>query len=241
MNRGLKKQIAKAFDAPAPRDKAQFVRSLPRPHISTKAFIFSQIPFIKKSIWLLSVLIVLPAVWGASFASENTVWIVSAFTPFLALLLITESAKSTLYGMNELEMASRFSLKNIVLARLTILGIFNFAIFCIIIPICHIANSISLVQTGVYLFIPYLLTTSISLYIVRHFRNKEAIYGCMAVAVCVSTANMTLRYVANFLFQTNYLVWWVVIALLLMMFTAKELYQTFKKTEGFLWNFALTD
>ena len=39
MNRGLKKQIAKAFDAPAPRDKAQFVRSLPRPHISTKAFI----------------------------------------------------------------------------------------------------------------------------------------------------------------------------------------------------------
>ena len=48
MNRGLKKQIAKAFDAPAPRDKAQFVRSLPRPHISTKAFIFSQIPFIKK-------------------------------------------------------------------------------------------------------------------------------------------------------------------------------------------------
>lgn len=33
MNRGLKKQIAKAFDAPAPRDKAQFVRSLPRPHI----------------------------------------------------------------------------------------------------------------------------------------------------------------------------------------------------------------
>lgn len=29
MNRGLKKQIAKAFDAPAPRDKAQFVRSRP--------------------------------------------------------------------------------------------------------------------------------------------------------------------------------------------------------------------
>ena len=49
MNRGIEKsKSAKAFDAPAPRDKAQFVRSLPRPHISTKAFIFSQIPFIKK-------------------------------------------------------------------------------------------------------------------------------------------------------------------------------------------------
>ena len=43
MNRGLKKQIAKAFDAPAPRDKAQFVRSLPRPHISTKAVSYTHL------------------------------------------------------------------------------------------------------------------------------------------------------------------------------------------------------
>ena len=241
MNRGLKKQIAKTFDAPTPSRKAQFVRSLPRPHISTKAFIFSQIPFIKKSVWLLSVLIVLPALWSASFASENTVWIVSAFTPFLALLLVTESSKSTLYGMNELEMAARFSLKSVVLARLTILGIFNFGIFCVIIPICRVANSISLIQTVLYLFIPYLLTTSISLYLVRHFRNKEIIYGCKAVAVFISCANMALRYMANFLFQTNYLVWWIIVALLLIVIITKELYQAFKKTEGFLWNFALID
>lgn len=241
MNRGLKKQIAKAFDAPASRNKKSFVRLLPRPHISIERFIISQIPFIKKSVWLLSVLIVLPMAWGASFTRENTVWIVSAFTTFLALLLITESVKSSLYGMNELEMTSRFSLKSIVLARLIILGIFNLGIFCIIIPICHIANCISFVQTVVYLFVPYLLTTSISLYIVRCFRNKEAIYGCMAAAFFVSVADVTLRYAANFIFQTNYLVGWVVSTLLLMMFTVKELYQTFNKTEGFLWNFALTD
>lgn len=241
MNRGLKKQIAKAFDAPTPSGKAQFIRSLPRPHISTKAFILSQIPFIKKSVWLLSILILLPALWAASFASENTVWIVSSFTPFLALLLITESAKSTIYGMNELEITARFSLKSVVLARLIILGFFNFGIFSVIIPICHVANSISLIQTALYLFVPYLLTTSISLYLVRHFRNKEIIYVCMAVAVFISGANMALRYMANFIFQTNYLVWWVVIALSLLCATASEIYKTFKKTEEFPWNFALID
>lgn len=161
------------------------------------------IPFIKKSVWLMSILILLPVAWAASFASENTVWIVSAFTPFLALLLIAESTKSAIYGMNELEMSARFSLKSVVLARLIILGVFNFGIFCIIIPVCHVANSISFMQTGVYLFVPYLLTTSISLYLVRRFRNKEVIYGCMAVAVFVSGVNMTLRYMADFLFQTN--------------------------------------
>lgn len=241
MNKELKKQIAKTFDAPAPSRKAQFIHSLPRPHISVKTFIFSQIPFVKKSVWLLSVLILLPAAWAASFASENVVWIVSAFTPFLALLLITESAKSMLYGMNELEMTTRFSLKSVVLARLITLGVFDFGIFCVIIPLCHAANSISLIQTGVYLFVPYLLTTSISLYFVRHFRNKENIYGCMAVAVLVSGVNMALHYMADFLFQTNYLVWWIIAALILIGITAKEFYQTFKKTEGFLWNFALTD
>lgn len=241
MNRKLKKQIAKSFDAPMPERKIQFIHSLPRPHISTKTFICSQIHFIKKSVWLMSILIFLPIAWTASFASENTVWIVSAFTPFLALLLIAESTKSAIYGMNELEMSSSFSLKSIVLARLIILGVFNFGIFCVIIPICHVANSISFMQTSVYLFVPYLLTTSISLYLVRRFRNKEIIYGCMAVAVFVSGANMTLRYMVGFLFQANYLVWWIVVALFLLGITAKEFYYTFKKMEGFIWNFALTD
>lgn len=63
MNRELKKQIAKAFDAPTPGRKVQFIHSLPRPHISTKTFICSQIPFIKKSVWLMSILILLPVAW----------------------------------------------------------------------------------------------------------------------------------------------------------------------------------
>ena len=48
MNRGIEKANRKGFDAPAPRDKAQFVRSPPRPHISTKAFIFSQTLSLRK-------------------------------------------------------------------------------------------------------------------------------------------------------------------------------------------------
>lgn len=49
MNRELKKQIAKAFDAPTPGRKVQFIHSLPRPHISTKTFICSQIPLSRKA------------------------------------------------------------------------------------------------------------------------------------------------------------------------------------------------
>ena len=88
MNRELKKQIAKAFDAPTPGRKVQFIHSLPRPHISTKTFICSQIPFIKKSVWLMSILILLPVAWAASFASENTVWIYLHLPLFLHCCLL---------------------------------------------------------------------------------------------------------------------------------------------------------
>ena len=161
--------------------------------------------------------------------------------PFLALLLIAESTKSTIYRMNELEMAARFSLKSVVLARLSILGTFNLILFSVLITICYLVSGISLLQIGVYLFVPYLLTANISLYIVRHFRNKETIYWCMAIAVLVSGANISLHYLADFLFQTNYLVLWIIVTLILIIAVVRELYQMFKKTEGFIWNFVLTD
>ncbi|MDO4622968.1 MAG: hypothetical protein Q4B22_08440, partial [Eubacteriales bacterium] len=75
MNKELKKKIAQAFDAPTPSSKEQFIHSLPRPYISTIALVIRQIPFVKKSVWLLSVLIFLPVIWAASFASQNVVWI----------------------------------------------------------------------------------------------------------------------------------------------------------------------
>lgn len=111
----------------------------------------------------------------------------------------------------------------------------------VLITICYLVSGISLLQIGVYLFVPYLLTANISLYIVRHFRNKETIYWCMAIAVLVSGANISLHYLADFLFQTNYLVLWIIVTLILIIAVVRELYQMFKKTEGFIWNFVLTD
>ena len=173
--------------------------------------------------------------------NETIVWLVSSFMPFLALLFITESTKSVIYGMNELEMAARFSLKSVILARLSILGIFNGILFVILIVVCYVVSGISMLQTGVSLLLPYLLTSNISLYLVRHFRNKETISWCMVVAVMVSVLNVFLHYVADFLFQTKYLFVWFLATVLLVVIMAYELYQIFKKMEDVIWSCALTD
>ena len=54
----------------------------------------------------------LPGGAGAG-ALGTDLWITAALLPFLVPLAVSEGAKSTLYGMEELETASRFSRKSV--------------------------------------------------------------------------------------------------------------------------------
>ena len=53
---------------------------------------------------------------------KDVLWIISALIPFIAMSILTENARSGIYLMAELEMAARFSLKSVILARMEILG-----------------------------------------------------------------------------------------------------------------------
>ena len=177
MSNQLKRSIPKAFAAPEPdqQEKARFLRTLPQPQISMFRFIFVQASYIRKVSWGLSCLILLLALFGACNISQDTLWVVSAFVPALGLLAVTESNRSMMYGMSEFEMSTRFSLKSVVLARMSILGLFNFAVIAVLTPLCRIGNDFSLLQTGMYLLVPYLLTVNCSLWITRRTNDREII------------------------------------------------------------------
>lgn len=241
MNGKLKKELSDFFEAPTPKMKTTFLESIPQPQVTTRNFILAQIPFIKKALWPLSVLIFLPALWGAYFSVPNTIWIVSSFAPFLAMAVVTESAKSIIYGMDELEQAARFSLKSVVLARLIVLGTFNLSIMCFLIPICCASSTLSFIRIGVYLFTPYLLTAAICLWIVRHFRTKEVIYACMVVTVLVSGVNAIVRLFVSALLETHYFVWWALLSAVLLGTVGIELYKWIKRSEEYTWSLSLTD
>ena len=88
MDNKLKRNIQKAFEAPRPnrQEKIRFLRTLPQPRISMFRFILVQASYMRKMTLVFSVLLLLPAVIGANYISENTLWIVSAFVPILGLL-----------------------------------------------------------------------------------------------------------------------------------------------------------
>ena len=148
MSNQLKRSIQKAFAAPKPdqQEKARFLRTLPQPQISLFRFIFVQASYVRKISWVLSGLILLLALFCACNINEGTLWVISAFVPILGLLAVTEGNRSMTYGMSEFEMSARFSLKSVVLARMSILGLTNFAVIAVIAPLCRIGNDFSLLE-----------------------------------------------------------------------------------------------
>ena len=243
MDNKLKRNIQKAFEAPQPnrQEKARFLRALPGPRISMFRFILIQASYMRKMTLVFSVLLLLPAVIGANYISENTLWIVSAFVPILGLLAVAESTRSTIYGMSEFEMSTRFSLKSVVLARMSVLGVLDFIVLVCAIPLCYTGSGFSLLQTGLYLLVPYMLTVNISLWIIRRFQGQETVYVCMSVAVLISGANVGLRFITDIIYQNTYIVWWFILSVLLFAGTAHEIYLAIKQTEEYTWNLSLTD
>lgn len=215
---------------------ARFLSGLPQPQISLWQFILTQAAYIRKWTLCLSVFLLFPALTSAYYIAENTLWVISAFVPFLGLLAVSENARSMMYGMSEFEMYTRFSLRSVILARMGFLGVFDLLILSCLIPLCCIDIDFSWLQTGIYLLAPYLLTVNINLWITHRFHSKEAIYGCMGAAVMISGANAGLHFITDYVYQFSYIKWWIVLSAFLAGRMGYEIYYTIRQTEELAWN-----
>lgn len=236
MKHNMKKALKDAFEAPAPVRKDRFLKTIPQPGISNLYFILSQAGYIQKWTWVLSSVLFVLSFIGACFLDQDILWILSSIIPFAALSVVTENGRPAVYGMAELEMASRFSLKSILLARMGILGAAHLVLLCVLIPLSNINNASTLLQTGVYLLVPYLLTIVSGLWIVRKIHGKEAVFYCMGAAGCVSGLNMFVQSIYPGLFLLGYFHWWTAALFILTACFLFEFYQIIHQTEEAAWN-----
>ena len=243
MNRRIKRCIRDAFPAPAPEQEKKlcFLRTLPQPRLSMRRFIVNQAAYLRKWVLLLSVLLLFPAMIGAYYLKKDMLWIMSALIPVLALMAVAEGARSEVYGMHELELATRFSLKSVILARWSMMGMVNLLVLGVLIPLCRIDERISLLHTAVCLLIPYLLTVNICLHITRRIHGKEAIYGCMGAAGLVSAANIGLRFLAANALWSMDNGRWLILSVILLGGMVYELHHTIRQSEEYTWSLSLTD
>ena len=156
--------------------------------LSYKGFLFSQLTYIRPWTWLISL-----GIFAAALAilrqhqpEASDQWIISGLFPFAALGGVMELNRSARYKMEELELASRFSLKAVMLARMGILGAGNILLLFLILPFAVVWGQLSLLESGFYILCPYCLTTAVCLVIVRRWRENENIYACGGAAGGIS-------------------------------------------------------
>lgn len=236
MKQKLIKVLQDTFEAPEPQRKQAFLREISSFRISYWKFICIQAAYIRKRIWVLSAAIFIVAVISGCFMKKETVWILSALMPFLALSSITENIRSEVYGMAELEISSAFSLKSVVLARIGILGLSNLVLLSLIALLEYAVGVSAILQTGVYLLVPYLLTAGGGLWLFRKINGREALYASGGLAVMIGIFPLLSRYMMSFLYQPEVFGWWLAALVLLCFLTGCEYQKTVKRTEEFTWS-----
>ena len=236
MKADLKKALQEAFVAPAPVRREAFLRTVPAAQIGHMRFMITQIGYIKKWTWAVSAAAFAIAFYVALSIGKDTVWVISAIVPFIALAFTTENAKSAAYDMEELETASRFSLRSVMLARMGILGFFHMILLCLFILLCRRGSTYTFLQTGVYLTVPYLLTTTLGLTAVRRIHGRESMYVCMGIAVLVSAFHMILTGSVRLLYHEKYFSWWVMAFIALFVLMIAECHKIMNRMEEPVWN-----
>ncbi|MBD5528211.1 MAG: hypothetical protein HDR02_07350 [Lachnospiraceae bacterium] len=236
MKKRVKRALKYAFEAPAPLSKELFLRSLPQPRCGGRTFVLSQVGYIPLWVWGVSFVTFLIALFSAHYVRKNILGILSACIPFVASSVVAENGKSMVYRMAELEKASLFSLRSVALARLGIIGFSHLILLCLLSPLAAVGSLTSTLQAGVYLLLPYLLTTWLSLVFTRKSRSRDTSYLCMGTAVMISGLCVMTQSKFYLIYRPEYFHCWVVLTAVLLTLTALGYYGTIKRTEELSWN-----
>lgn len=236
MKRETMTYLQEAFAAPEPERKEAFIKKTPRVQMSMASFVKTQIGYIRKRVWVLSILLFLLALNCTEYVGQESAWAIASLTPYIAVCAVTESARSITYGMQELEMSTRFSLKSVTIARLFSIGFLHLLILCALIPVAGKLSFLPMVQSGIYLVVPYLLTSLLGLMAVRKLHDREIIYVCLGSAVLVSLLYSMARVYLSWIYEEKYLILWGVMAAYLLVRVWKEYKEMIYQTEEFAWN-----
>lgn len=232
MERKLKNELAEYFNAPKPERKQAFVRQFGLEKINLFHMVATQTRYISKWVWVFSGLLFGATYLVTRISHPGYVSMVLGFVPFLVMLSVTESMRSYRYGMEELELSARFSLKSIILARMIMLGLGNLAVLAGITFLLRSNMQINMV----YVMTPYFLTAGGGLWIVRNLPDKEGTYLCFGLATLVCVLQLSLSWRPHAIFAVEYVWIWMCACVVGMIATVRESWRMIRMTEDLAWN-----
>ena len=237
MNRKLKQTLKQSFTPPPTKHKTEFVNSMSYPKAKFFEVLFSQVGFIRKRVWALYIL----GVWSAYFYTnyvvvpESIVAVVSAILPLCSLCIITELHRSAAFNMAETELACKYNLQKITLMRLGILGTVSLTVLALLVLLSG-KSYFGIFRNTIYIGVPYLLSSYISIGLMSKFNSKEIIYVCTAVCLGVSIFMLLISSSYRFIYSANFVALWTTSFAILTVLTFFSFIKFIKSQEELQWN-----
>jgi len=237
MDKKLKRALNDVYRAPAPTRKTAFLQQHHRRELGRWELVAVQAGYIRWWIWVASLVLFGLILWTTSAQTVKWRWWgVAAFTPFLALLVVSENGRSRFYNMDELELACRIPRRSVLLSRMVVLGLFHLALLTGLTLPLTVRDAIGIVQAGVYLLTPYLLTAALSMELTRRIRGWGGLPACGSVAALVSVFGVLLANIRPALYQRENLSLWLAALTMAAVATVVEIKLNLSGTEGPQWN-----
>lgn len=236
MKKSFKDELKVIYDVPAPINKNAFLKQHHRREISMWEFIKIQAGYVSKVSWIGSLFLFSIALVFARYISDDTIWAMASLMPVFAILLLVENGRSAYYGMAELELASRFSLCVVGMARLASIGIVQVVLFLLLIPVFVLCNVGTMLQGATYLLVPYLASVTFGLIVSRKLNSKNSIYGCIGSALFVEGLQyFTYTFQPAIYAPQNQFVWGILLVGAIII-TVWQLRITSRGMEELKWN-----
>ena len=206
-------------------------------------FIFGQIGFIRLRTWigqlamLVLICLLLRCFLGIGYMDYRIFSMVSTLTPMLLVFHIEEFARICYKSMLEIEMATKYSLKKLVLSRMCILGILDIVVLAVFIIFLKISLDVSLFGILLYSLVPFNITVIGLLYLLKYSGRGLYGYWALSYTVFVCAFFVIVPRCEPFIYsRDNQNIWMLacIVSLCVLVRTIKEAWKEMVHCEGLL-------
>ncbi len=187
----LKERIQNAYRLEPSERQTAFVRTHRQRERKLPQLLMMQLGYRKRQYFALLLCLLGFSVFAGYGIDETQMRSLAAFLPFLSVFALADLGSSQRYGMEELEMSARLSRRMLKALRLAAVGLAGFLSILIATVLLKLFSFYSVQAALLLAGVPYLLTTSSCMMLIRKWHEKENIYGCIAIAACVCAASLT--------------------------------------------------
>lgn len=154
-------------------------------------FVLAQIGFVNKMVWFWQgvwILLFAYAVWrGKLFhVSNESLCLLSMAPPLLLLLTVEEVAKIYNRSMLEIEAATKFSLKKVVLTRMLTVSVVNGVLLLGGMVYAGTRMELEWAKVLVYCLTPLVLMTALLLKMMTRWNGEQLRYGAVVLYLCLA-------------------------------------------------------